>query len=297
MTAIGGVMLVATLLAGCSVPPTEATPAPLPSAEAATASPSADQPPVEVRLPPVTGVFDYQLGGAYDVPGLAVVARDATDAPLAGAYNLCYVNGFQTQPGEGADWLNNRSAAVLRDAAGDPVTDPDWPDEYVLDPSTAAQRAVIIDALGPVVAACATNGFDAVEIDNLDTFTRFIDPGSGRIERAGAFELARSYVRLAHDHGLAIGQKNAAEAAALGHDDLGFDFAVAEECAAYDECAAYTGVYGPQVLQIEYTDNLSRPFAEVCAGSDRAPLTILRDRELLPEGSHGHVREQCAVPR
>ena len=238
-------------------------------------------------LPPTTGAFDYQLGGASDTPGLAVVARDSTAAPLPGAYNICYVNGFQTQPGSGQEWLAQHPDAVLHDAAGAPVVDPDWPDEYLLDPSTPERRAAILEMLGPTISRCASSGFDAVEIDNLDTFTRA--PG---IDRAGALELARGFVALTHGNGMAIGQKNAAEITDIGRSELGFDFAVAEECAAYDECDAYTSAYGSHVLQIEYTDNLPEPFATVCA-SDRAPLTILRDRNLTPAGAPGHVYEQC----
>jgi hypothetical protein len=238
-------------------------------------------------LPPDTGSFDYQLGGAHDTPGLTVVARDASDGPMPGAYNVCYVNGFQTQPGESATWLTRYGTALLRDDDGAPVNDPNWPDEFVLDPSTPAQRATIMEVLGPVIERCAQKGFNAVELDNFDTFTRF-----EQIDHAGAAELARSYVSLAHTRGLAAAQKNASEYTELGRE-LGFDFAVAEECAAFDECASYTTTYGRHVLQIEYSDNLPAPFDRVCAAPDRAPLTILRDRDLRPAGMAGHVYEQC----
>ena len=125
-------------------------------------------------LPPTEGVFDYQLGGTADELSdgtpIDVVARDATAAPLESAYNVCYVNGFQTQPG--ADWSEHPDA-LLRDASGDPVPDPDWPDEFILDPSTASARAAILEVISPVIEGCAEAGFDAVEIDNLDTWTRF----------------------------------------------------------------------------------------------------------------------------
>ncbi|MDT5073990.1 MAG: hypothetical protein QOH82_3310 [Mycobacterium sp.] len=268
--AAGRSLLVAALLTACAFPPVS-----------------------EVRLPPVTGSFDYQLGGVDDTAGLAVVARDASAVPMPGAYNLCYVNGFQSQPGEGERWLRDYGPAVLRDAAGAPVSDPDWPDEYVLDPSAAAQRKIILDVLGPLLSDCAGKGFDAVEIDNFDTFTRFSDPATGRIDEQGAIELARSYATIAHDHGLAIGQRNAAESVETGRREVGFDFAVAEECAAYRECARYEQVYGPHVLQIEYADNLPAPFRAVCDSPERAPLTILRDRDLVAAGIAGHVYEQC----
>jgi hypothetical protein len=246
------------------------------------------------RLPPTSGTFDYQLGAAYDVPGgLDVVVRDATAEPAEGAYSVCYVNGFQTQPGETDLWLGEHEDLLLHDAAGQLVVDPDWPDEHVLDPSTAEQRAGILEILGPVVTGCADSGFDAVEIDNLDTWTRFDDPSTGRIDEEGALALAAAYVDLAHGAGLAVAQKNAAEVAALAHDELGFDLAVTEECAAYDECAAYTDVYGDHVLQVEYGDALPAPFAQVCARTDRAPLTVLRDRDLVGPDDAGYVREQC----
>ena len=241
-------------------------------------------------LPPIEGVFDYQLGGTADELSdgtpIDVVARDATADPLEGAYNICYVNGFQTQPG--ADWSEHPSA-ILRDDSGDPVRDPDWPDELVLDPSTASARAAILEVVGPVIEGCAEAGFDAVEIDNLDTWTRF------DISRDGAFALAESYASAAHDLGLAIAQKNAAEASRPAHDDLGFDFAVVEECGAYSECAAYTDVYGPHVLQIEYPDSLAEAlsFADVCADPHRAPLTILRDRDLVGQDDAAYVYEAC----
>lgn len=265
-------LLAAAVVSGCSTPTPRAPP---------TSS-------AQVRLPPVSGAFDYQLGGTADTAGLKVVARDATAPPMPGAYNVCYVNGFQTQPGDGERWLRDYGRALLRDSAGEPVTDSDWPDEYVLDPSTAPQRALILDALEPLLSGCADKGFDAVEVDNFDTFTRFSD-----VDRAGAIELARSMAGIAHDRGLAIGQKNAAEWTETGRDDVGFDFAVTEECATYRECGRYREVYGDHVLQVEYTDDLPMPFRDVCNSPDRAPLTILRDRDLVAPGSDGYVYEQC----
>lgn len=253
----------------------------------------AGQDDTSVALPPTTGQFDYQLGAAYELDGgLDIVVRDATAEPAAGAYDVCYVNGFQTQPGEADLWLDGNEDLLLHDAAGELVVDPDWPDEYVLDPSTEAKRDGIVGILGQVITGCADAGFDAVEIDNLDTWTRFTEPDTGLIEQDAALALAGSYIDLAHESGLAIGQKNAAEATAAARE-LGFDFAVTEECAAYEECGAYTGVYGEQVLQIEYTDNLPDGFDAVCADPDRAPLTILRDRDLVGPEAAAYAYAQC----
>src|SRR3546814_6194319 len=71
------------LLAGCSGGPASASP----------------------ELPPDGAAFDYQLGGAYPPPdGVEIVVRDRTAGPLEDAYSICYVNGFQTQPGEQDLW-------------------------------------------------------------------------------------------------------------------------------------------------------------------------------------------------
>ncbi|NYG58318.1 endo-alpha-1,4-polygalactosaminidase (GH114 family) [Nocardioides daedukensis] len=250
------------------------------------------QDPSRVLLPPVTGQFDYQLGGADDETDLAVVVRDASSRPVPGAYNVCYVNGFQTQPEQSATWAADHAELLLHDGAGRLAVDPDWPDEYVLDPSSASQRAAILDIIGPTIADCAAAGFDGVEIDNLDTWTRFADAETGVISKADAVQLARDYADLAHRHGLAIAQKNTLELAATG-PEIGFDFAVVEECGAYDECAGFRDAYDAHVLQIEYADNLPRSFADLCRSRERAPLTILRDRDLVPAGQPGHVREQC----
>ena len=246
-------------------------------------------------LPPTEGVFDYQLGGAYDsvevdgdAASIDVVVRDATAEPLEDAYSICYVNGFQTQPGDDDLWGDE---LLLRDSEGDAVIDPDWPDESVLDPSTEQQRAGILAVIGPVIAGCADDGYDAVEIDNLDTWTRF-----PQIDEAGAHALARAYVDRAHRAGLAIAQKNAAEIADVAHTDLGFDFAVAEECAVWDECGAYRDVYGEHVLQIEYPDALFEAgltFDNACDAGDRAPLTIQRDRDLVAAGGDDYLYEAC----
>lgn len=275
VTPAAALALAALLLAACTpVPGDDGAPTPVP--------------------PPTAGAFDYQLGEAYGAPGaLAVVVRDVTADPLPGAYNVCYVNGFQTQPGTLADWEREHPQALLREG-GEPdapvVRDPDWPDEAVLDPSTPEQREAILAVVGPQVDACATAGFDAVELDNLDTFLRF-----DGVARDGALALAREYVGRAHEAGLAVGQKNAADVGAAAREEAGFDFAVVEECARYEECGVYREIYGDHVLQIEYTDGPDgRPsFAQVCADPDRAPLTVLRDRLLVGPGSPGYVREQC----
>jgi hypothetical protein len=240
--------------------------------------------PEGVRLPPPGAAFDYQLGGAYDPPdGVRVVARDSTDEPAVGVYSICYVNGFQTQPGDGEHWLAEHPDLVLRDADGEPVADPDWPDEYLLDTSSTDKRERIAALLGTVVASCLTSGFDAVEIDNLDTYSR----SGGALTIEDNVDLAARYARVAHDLGLAIAQKNGAGYSARLHEEVGFDFAVTEDCARYDECTEYVDAYGDLVFDIEYS---AEYFAAAC---DAVGSAVLRDRDLVPQSDPGYAFETC----
>ncbi|MDN3495275.1 endo alpha-1,4 polygalactosaminidase [Planococcus sp. APC 4015] len=236
-----------------------------------------------VELPPVGAAPDYQLGAAYEPPsGVGVVARDHTASPADGVYSICYVNGFQTQPSELADWPAD---LLLDDRDGDVVFDPDWPDEALLDTSTASQRERIADVVIPWIDGCAAAGFDAVEFDNLDTYTR----SDGALDRNDNVELAALLVAAAHGSGLAAGQKNAAEDSALLHD-AGFDFAISEECAAFDECAAYTSVYGDHVIDIEYSPDA---FAGACGHPETPRSVVLRDRDLTSPSSPEYVFALC----
>ena len=70
---------------------------------------------------------------------MSIVDRDRTDAPAAGYYNVCYVNAFQTQPGESGLWP---SSVILKNANGTPIQDPGWPGEYILDTRTALEGNV-----------------------------------------------------------------------------------------------------------------------------------------------------------
>ncbi|OLF17871.1 endo alpha-1,4 polygalactosaminidase [Actinophytocola xanthii] len=236
---------------------------------------------------PEDPAFDYQLGGAYPPPeGTAVVVRDAAADPAPGLFNVCYVNGFQTQPGERADWLAHRPELVLHDPAGDPVADENWPDELLLDTSTAQRRDRIAEVVGETVRGCARAGFDAVELDNLDSYLR----SGGALTMADNLALATALIRIAHDSGLSVGQKNTADLGVRGRDEAGFDFAVVEECRRWDECDAYREAYGGRVIDIEYTDDWPEP-AQACAGD--GPATILRDRALVPAGEPGHFYRHC----
>jgi hypothetical protein len=275
------------LLAGCSSPAPDAgstsTPEGSISSTLTITSTNYEVLPTEARV-------DYQLGGGYDpADGVGIVVRDSTDAPADGLYSICYINAFQTQPQEAELWLSERADLLLRDTHGDPVADPGWPDEMILDISNTGNRVAIAKIFGETIAGCASAGFDAVEFDNLDSWTR----SDGALTEQNAVEMASALVDVAHTSGLAAGQKNSAELSERGRDEIGFDFAVTEECAQFDECDVFRNVYKDAVIDIEYTDALDRPFAEICDDPSTPDMTVLRDRDLQTPDSPEYVFEHC----
>ncbi|MFJ1913664.1 endo alpha-1,4 polygalactosaminidase [Streptomyces sp. NPDC088147] len=240
-----------------------------------------------VRPPRANDPFDYQLGGAYDPPdGVRTVIRDRTAAPDPdpGIYNICYINAYQTQPDAVAWWRKNHPDLLLRDADGATVIDEDWA-EPLLDISTEDRRERLAGIVGGWIDGCADRGFDAVEADNLDSYLR----SDGLLDRAEAAAFARLLAGRAHGAGLAIGQKNAAEMAGV-RDEIGFDFAVAEECARYEECDAYADAFDDRVLVVEYR---RADLTAACREWGDRLSVVLRDRDVVPAGEPGHVNARC----
>jgi hypothetical protein len=237
-----------------------------------------------LMLPPMNAPVDYQLGGAYPPPaGVMIVSRDRTEAPASGLYNVCYVNGFQIQPNEEAMWLADHPELILRDGSGEPVIDADW-DEMLIDVGTPEKRTAVAAIVGGWISGCKAAGFDAVEIDNLDSFSR----SGGLLEEADAVAAMRLFADAAHAEGMPISQKNSAEL--VGNKAaMGTDFVVAEECNTYDECDVYTGAYGDHVIVIEY---VRADFDEGCAAFPGLSI-VLRDRNLVVPGNGAYVFDGC----
>jgi hypothetical protein len=227
-----------------------------------------------VALPPVGAGLDYQLGGDYPLPpGVTVVSRDWHHGRAApGAYNVCYVNAFQTQPGERTHWPRGTVLTKYGD-------DPGWPGEYPVDISTPRKRARAARFVGRWVKRCKVKGFDAVEYDNLDSFSR----SHHLLTRKDNRRYAALLVAAAHAAGLAAAQKNWA---AWDGTSVGYDFAVAEQCAQYSECASYADHYGRHVLAVEYRD---KPFAKACRRWSHTFAVVRRDVDLPRHG----VRRWC----
>jgi hypothetical protein len=248
--------------------------------------------------PPGNARFDYQIGGDYRPPrGVRVVSRDwfaGRDAG-GGRYTICYVNAFQTQADERGvnrpDERSNWPPRLVLDRLGD---DPQWGGEYLIDLSTASKRDAAARHVRPMVDACRAKGFEAVEFDNLDSWTRFDGtPLADRVPfgRHAAIAYAELLTNSAHRRGLAVAQKNTLEIgrfAALKR--IGFDFAIVEECGEYRECRAFTAIYGNRVIDIEYRH---RGFRNACAAVGRRVSVVLRDRAVSTPRSPTYRYRAC----
>ena len=240
----------------------------------------------KVTRPPVNASVDYQLGGGYQTYA-EVVSRDRTDTPT-GRYDICYVNAFQTQPGQLSWWRKHHPKLLLR-KDDKLVRDPGWPDEVLLDTRKSWRRERIAVVLASWTSRCARDGFDAVEPDNLDSWTR----SKHLLSRAGNLDLARRLVAKAHEKGLAVAQKNSAELTAEQVDRTGFDFAVAEDCQVYSECGAYRRLYGGHVIEIEYSDEGRANFDKACDARADVWSIVYRDRDLVTPSDPGYVYDAC----
>jgi hypothetical protein len=258
---------------------------------------AAPAPAAQWALPPVNAGFDYQIGGDYPLPrGAGIVTRDWFEGtPAPGAYSICYVNAFQTQSDERGverpDERSNWPRGLILSKLGD---DPEWGGEYLVDLSSAAGRARAAAWVQPMIEACADKGFDAVEYDNLDSWTRFDGtPVERRVPfgKAAAIAYAELLTDRAHALGLAVGQKNALDLSRReSRRRIGFDFAIAEECGRYGECQEYRDRFGDRVIDIEYR---RRDFRRACRAVGARISVVLRDLGVSTPGSRAYRYAAC----
>ncbi|KAF5329139.1 hypothetical protein D9758_017158 [Tetrapyrgos nigripes] len=245
---------------------------------------------------PTNGKFDYQIGGAYTpASDVKVVTRDRTDSPVSGKYNICYVNAFQSQPDEASFWQTpERDHLLLRAKDGSYFIDPDWPDEFLLDTSTSSNRAELSTIINGWISECQSKGFNAIEADNLDTYSR----SNGLLTVDNNLELAKLLTAHAHEIGLAFGQKNSGSIAAQAKSEAEFDFAVVEQCEEFEECDVYEKVYGDAMLEIEYfnedldKDGLTN-WEDACRERGSRISVIFRDVEVVKKGEKDYVYQEC----
>ncbi len=249
------VLVVLLLLAACSGP----SPAP---------DPVPPRPPGARWQPEPGTAWQWQLDGrvdpgvdvpVYDIDGFVNTAEDVAGLHREGRKVICYVNAgawedFRPDAGD--------FPAALRGKGNG------WPGERWLD----IRR---LDALRPLMERrldmCRDKGFDAVEPDLVDGYLH--DTG---FPLTAAHQLAynRMLARAAHARGLAIGLKN--DLPQIPQLVGVYDFAVNEECAQYNECAALTPFIraGKAVFHVEY----ALTNAEFCPQARALGLSSMRKR-------------------
>ncbi len=238
-----------------------------------------------ITAPPVHAGFDYQIGKPYAPPAdVQVISRDHDANTAAGLHNICYLNAFQAQPGAEGNWDPD---LLLRNSDGDIIIDQDW-HEALLDLRTDDKRKRIVTRVEGWIDQCASKGFNGIEPDNYDSYTRSV----GLLTADDAQAFIRLLSAHAHERGVAIGQKNTAELADAAKSN-GLDFAIAEECAEHQECADYATAFDDKVVVIEYTDD---GLTQACAQWGGRLSIVERDRNVTGPGSDDYVRRTCRGP-
>jgi hypothetical protein len=205
----------------------------------------------------------------YDVDWQDTSADQVAQLHAAGRRVICYVNA-----GAYEDWRPD-ARDYPEEVLGEPLDG--WPGERWLD---VRRTDLLLPLLSARVDVCQSKGFDAVEFDNVDGWSN--ETGFPlTAEDQLAFNTA--IAGLAHARGMSVGLKNDVDQV----DQLAsvYDFAVNEECLAYDECDAYRDFLasGKAVLHVEYEKTTARK----CAGVTQMGMsTILKSVDLGADLRH-----------
>lgn len=171
------------------------------------------------------------------------------DLQAAGNRVVCYFSA--------GTWESFRpdADAVPSSARLDDAALGDFPDEVWLAIGDPAARPAIEAVMATRLDAARAAGCDGVEPGNVDGWANPDETG-GAITAADQLDWNRWLADQAHARGLAVGLKNDVDQL----DDLvaDFDFAVVEQCWAYDECDAWVETFldvGKPVFVQEYGDD------------------------------------------
>jgi hypothetical protein len=182
---------------------------------------------------------------------LDLYAADGKTPNAAGAAAVHGVNGHAVCYVSGGSLENWRpDASSFPPSVLGKVLD-GWPNEKWLD---VAQTSVLEPLMRARAQKCKAAGFDAIDWDNVDGYAN--DNGVG-ITAPKQIAYNQLLAKIAHDLGLSVALKNDLDQIPALVGD--FDFAVNEQCAEYNECAAldpFTKA-GKAVVQIEYAGQTS----------------------------------------
>jgi hypothetical protein len=222
---------------------------------------------------PTTAAWQWQLQGkidtsidadVYEVDGFEVAAKTVAKLHRQGRKAICYLDV--------GSWENYRPDAGRFSKVVLGSVYEGYPDERWLD----IRR---IDLLAPILRhrfdLCRRKGFDGIEPDNIAGY----ENKTGFPLSAGdQLRFNRWVAREVHRRGMAVALKNDPEQVRqlVGS----FDFAVVEECFAYDECAKFSPFVaaGKRVFVAEY----SEPLDAICADAERLDFSVIhKDYDLF----------------
>jgi hypothetical protein len=222
---------------------------------------------------PTTAAWQWQLQGkidtsieadVYEVDGFEVPAKTVAKLHRQGRKAICYLDV--------GSWENYRPDAGRFPAAVLGRAYEGYPDERWLD----IRR---IDLLAPILRhrfdLCRRKGFDGVEPDNIAGY----ENKTGFPLSAGdQLRFNRWVAREVHRRGMAIALKN--DPGQVRQLVGSFDFAVVEECFAYDECGKFSPFVaaGKRVFVAEY----EKPLAAICDQAERLRFSVIhKDYDLF----------------
>jgi hypothetical protein len=204
----------------------------------------------------------------YDVDLLNVTSAEL--ASLSGKVIICYFSA-----GSWEDWRDD--ADLFPDAALGKTLE-GWDDERWIDINDATVRDIMLARLDYAVSI----GCDGVEPDNMDGYQNRNGLGLNATEQLA---YNRFIADEAHARGLSVGLKNDLDQLEELVD--WYDWALNEECHAYDECDRYEVFLseGKAVFHVEYVDRWSdaQSLASRVCGKHPGLSTLIKTWDLGPE--------------
>lgn len=189
-----------------------------------------------------------------------------------GGYAVCYVDAgsievFRPDYPRFRRWHRRHGRLLL----GRPFS-ARFPDKYWANIGGRRQRAFLLRMMERRTAKCARAGFDAIEFDVVNAWSEGTKVTGWKISARDQLAYNRALARIGHRHGLAVGLKNDGDQI----DELvrHFDFAINEECFAYEECESLRAfrAAGKPVYTAEY----ELAPAKFCATARRLGLNSIK---------------------
>jgi hypothetical protein len=191
----------------------------------------------------LTGAIDTSVDvEVYDIDMFEVSQSVIDELQGDDRFVICYFSA-----GTWEEWRDD-AGDFPEDAIGNTMEE--WDDEKWLDVRSEEVRAIMRARLDAAVEM----GCDGVEPDNMDGYLP--DNNSGfDFDGDDQLEYNRYIAEQAHERGLSVGLKNDVDQ--LEELEPCFDWALNEECFAYDECELYAPFVeaGKAIFHVEYVDD------------------------------------------